>query len=61
MGRLGEGLSTARRWQILAPRSWPPIMRGTLVDEGSMEERILRMARDWLVLEWGIERTADRP
>ena len=57
-----ERASTARRWQIRAPRSWPVRIMGTgVVKEGRREVRVARREFPVLRLSWGPERGAERP
>ena len=60
--KCGEGLVTARRWQILAPRSWPARIMGYWDGlSGRMEWRAESMAAAWFDLLCGTPRGADRP
>ena len=57
-----EDASTARRWQIRAPRSWPVRIMGIGEEEGgSREERVVRREVPVLRLSWGPGRGEERP
>jgi hypothetical protein len=57
-----EDASTARRWQIRAPRSWPVRIMGSGEGEGgSKEERVVRREVPVLRLSWGPGRGEERP
>jgi hypothetical protein len=57
---LGE-VSTARRWQILAPRSCPTRISGPLPFGCKRLESVEIMAAPWLIFECEVWRAAERP
>jgi hypothetical protein len=62
VGRVEEEKSTARRWLMRAPRSWPRRIKGIgELEEGRREDRVARREFPVLRLSWGPGRGADRP
>ena len=55
-------VSTARRWQMRAPRSWPQRIMGLeVVEDGRAEERVVRMDSPVLRLSCDPGRGEERP
>lgn len=53
--------STARRWEMRAPLSWPPIIIGTSFSWERWERRALRIASPVLRLSCAPGRGEERP